>query len=181
MTPEQVIKFFDHLDMVNSAEKEVDSIADWEKLLHRPSGTLQWTTSVRLNGRLGGGASVRLMTPASVWEKNVYGQIEVRTPVTANRTVRLNPVEWRPLKPHHNPRLEDQVHSLATYLDRWHPYALNREMNDIDIFFQKKTGVAVPLPENVTTFVEYLNLCGQVWKCPSIKDVPPPPWSPQLV
>ncbi|MBX4911218.1 MULTISPECIES: hypothetical protein [Rhizobium] len=180
MTPEQLARFFDHLDMVDAADKELDSVVDWEKILHRPSGTLQWTTSVRLNGRLGGGASVRLTTPASVWESNVYGQIEIRSAATGNRTVRLNPVEWKPLKPHHNPRIDNEEHSLATYYDRWHPYPMNRGL-DVDIFFQKKIGIALPLPQNVTTFAEYLYFCGQVWKCPSMKDVPPPPWSPQLV
>jgi len=180
LTPEQLQRFFEHLDMVNDAEKELDSVPKWEKLFHRPTGTLQWTASVRLNGRLGGGASARLNTPLNTWERNVYGQLEVTSPATTNRTVRLNPVEWRPLKPHHNPRFDDDEHSLATYLDRWHPYALNRE-RDVSVFFQHRPGVALPLPQNVTTFAEYLNFCGQVWKCPSIKDVPPPPWSPQLV
>lgn len=180
MTPEQVERFFQHLDMVNDADKELDSIPKWEKQFHRPSGTLHWSASVRLNGRLGGGASVRLNTPLSAWERNVYGQLEVTSAATTNKTVRLNPVEWRPLKPHFNPKLEDEEHSLATYLDRWHPYPLNRG-RDVAVFSQYRPGVALPLPPNVTTFTEYLNFCGQVWKCPSIEDVPPPPWSPQLV
>lgn len=180
MTPEQAERFFEHLDMVDAAAKQLDGLPKWEKVFNRISGTLNWTVSVRLNGRLGGGASVRLSTPLSVWEKDVYGQIEIRSAHTLNKVARLNPVEWRPIKPHRNPKIDDDEHSLATYLDRWHPYSLNKAL-DPDVFFQKKTGVALPLPQNVTTFAEYLNFCGQVWKCPSIQDIPPPPWSPQLV
>lgn len=180
MTPEQVERFFAHMDMVDATAKQLDSITKWTLLTDRPSGVLQWVTSVRLSGSLGGGVSVRLKTPAAVWDRDVYGHIEVRSAATLNRSARLNPVEWRPRSQHRNPPLEDPDHSLATYLDRWHPYSMNRDRH-VDVFFQSRVGVALPLPDNVTTFAEYLDFCGQVWKCPSIREVPPPPWSPQLV
>lgn len=166
--------------MVDASPKSLDSVSSWVLLTDRPSGVLQWNASVRLSGTLGGGVSARFKTPAAVWNRDVYGHLEVRSAATLNRSARLNPVEWLPRGPHRNPPLGDSEHSLETYIDRWHPYAMNRDRH-VDVFFQGRTGVALPLPANVTTFLEYLDFCGQVWKCPSIKDVPPPPWSPQLV
>ncbi|MEA3533684.1 hypothetical protein [Rhizobium sp. CC-YZS058] len=180
MTPEQTDRFFAHLDLVDAAEKTVDFFSEWQLLLQRTTGTLQWTTSLRLGGTLGGGVSVRLITPADVWERDVYGHIEVRSAATFGRAIRINPVEWRPRRPHHNPRYADEEHSLATYLDRWHPYAVNRRQA-VAVFLQHQPGIAFPLPETITSFEAYLLFCSQVWKCSDIKDVPPPPWSPQLV
>ena len=67
-----------------------------------------------------------------------------------------------------------------TYLDRWHPFALNRLQNPL-VFLQEAVGVAAPLPEGIESFSDYLHFCAIVWNCPDIEKVPPPPWSPSLV
>lgn len=180
MTPDQVDRFFNHLDHVDAASKELDALPTWELVTHRPSGNLLWQAAVRLNGRLGGGASILLSTPVGVWENDLYGQITVRSADTLNKAARLNPIEWRPRRRHTNPPAQAEEHSLQTLDDRWHPYDINRPLGP-DVFLQKCPGIAVPLPASVIDFVTYLDFCGQVWKCPSIKEVPPPPWSPQMI
>lgn len=180
MTPELIDRIFDHLDFVDRTPKEVDSISDWELITHRPSGTLQWQAAVRLSGMLGGGVSIRFSTPVNGWEKDVYGQVEVRPPFHQQRTFRINPAEWRPRRPHRNPTWGPDEHQLATYLDRWHPYSKNR-LAGIDVFLQAKPGLALPLPQGIDTFSLYLHFCGEIWKCPTIEEVPPPPWSPSLL
>lgn len=180
MNSEQQERFFDHLDRVDRTPKELDAMPEWTLKTDRLSGRLMWHTAVKLNGRLGGGVSIRLTTPTAAWERDVYGHTEVVSPATLNRQVRINPVEWKPMRAHRNPPFDNDDHSLATYLDRWHPYELNRSLNP-DTFFQKSTGIALPLPVEVDTFSDYLHFCGTVWKCPSIERVPTPPWSPQLV
>jgi hypothetical protein len=180
VSPELVERILAHLDFVDEVEKEVDSISDWQLIEHRPTGSLQWQSAVRLSGRLGGGAAVRLMTPADVWEKDVYGHIEVRPPVHPQRMLRINPVEWRPRRSHRNPNWGPEEHRLETYRDRWHPYNENR-MGGIEVFLQSKTGLALPLPAPIASFSQYLHVCSKIWKCPNLKDVPPPPWSPSLL
>lgn len=179
MTPEQYRQIFERLDAVNEADKSIDALTDWYITLNRPTGKLQWQAALKLNGRLGGGVSATLSTPIDVWEKDVYGQITVLLSAQ-KRTVRLNPVEWRPIRPHSNPFNAPEGHALRTYLDRWHPYELNRD-RDISVFLQSAVGVAAPLPDDINSFSDYLHFCARVWKCPDIRKVPPPPWSPSLV
>lgn len=179
MTSELHQQALERLETVSDADKSIDALTDWYKVLNRPTGKLQWQAALKLNGVLGGGVSAILSTPIDVWEKDVYGQISVLLP-TYKRTVRLNPVEWRPIRPHSNPFDAPEGHALRTYLDRWHPYELNRD-KDISVFLQSAVGVAVPLPDGIDSFSDYLHFCARVWRCPDIQKVPPPPWSPSLV
>jgi len=182
MNQEQRARFFEHLDYVHNAEKELDSIPEWTLKPDRQRGRLTWFAAVKLNGVLGGGVSVRITTPADVWEHDVYGQIEINSIETLRRTARILPVEWRSIKDHRNPPIPDSEHSRETYRDRWHPYDKNRDLQNPAIFFQDNvTGIAFPLPLGITTFLDYLNFCSRVWKCPSIEEIPTPPWSPKLI
>jgi len=93
---EQVARFFEHLDKVHDAQKEIDSIPQWELKPDRQRGRLTWLAAVKLNGILGGGVSVRIVTPADMWERDVYGHIEINSVETLGKTARIIPVEWRP-------------------------------------------------------------------------------------
>ncbi|MGY5779061.1 hypothetical protein [Rhizobium sp. LEGMi135b] len=165
---------------IDAAPKSLDSFPEWNLVMSRPAGKLYWTSAVRLSGVLGGGVSVRFATPADVWDKDVYGHIEVAMPVLGPRRLRINPAEWRPRSDHRNPAWVQAPHALSTYRDRWHPFDLNKERG-ISIFLQGVSGAAVPLPDDIETFSDYLHFCGAIWKCPDVEKVQPPPWSPQLV
>jgi len=182
MNQEQSLRFFQHLDYVYNAQKEIDSIPEWRLKTDRQSGRLTWLAAVKLNGVLGGGVSVRIATPVDVWEHDIYGHIEINSVETLRKTARIIPVEWRPRGLHGNPPCGNQEYSQVLLKDRWHPYDKNRRLQNPNVFFQNNvTGIAVPLPLEITTFLDYLKFCGQVWKCPSIEEVPTPPWSPRLI
>ncbi|WJR67185.1 hypothetical protein QTA58_00120 [Neorhizobium sp. CSC1952] len=170
----------ERLTEIDAAPKTLDSLPEWALVTSRPSGKLYWTAAVRLNGILGGGVSIRFATPADVWELDVYGHIEVAIPALGPRRLRLNPAEWRPRSDHRNQMWVPAPHSLATYKDRWHPFDLNKERG-VTIFLQGSAGAAVPLPDDIDSFSDYLHFCGAIWKCPDVEKVPPPPWSRRLV
>jgi hypothetical protein len=176
---EQADRIRARLQEVNDAPKTLDFMSEWETVLNRPSGKLQWQTALRLNGVLGGGVSALLCTPVDAWESDVYGQLTVK-PSFLSRALRLNPVEWRPLRPHSNPRYAPPDFALQTYTDRWHPFELNKDC-DINVFLQKAVSVAAPLPSDMRTFSDFLSFCARVWKCSEIQKVPPPPWSKNLI
>jgi len=118
------------------------------------------------------------MTPQDTWDEEVYGQIEVRMPGISH--LRLNPVEWRPLRYHDNPPDAPAAHQFVRLWDRWHPFDLNRPLG-IRAFQQTRSGVAIPLLRAVTTFSEYTHLCADIWRCPDLLGLRPPPWSKQLI
>lgn len=172
---EQILEF---LETVSRAEKSFDSLPAWEEYKDRTSGKLRYATAIQLNGVLGGGISIRITTPKETWEEDVYGQIEVR-PARMKRSLRVDPIEWRPLRPHTNSPAAPPPHSFQQYSDRWHPFDLNKPFG-IGVFNQSDKGVAVPFPRAISSFSEYLDLCSDIWKCPDVKEIPTPPWSPQL-
>jgi hypothetical protein len=179
LTPEQQEQLFRHLDNVNAAAKSVDSMSDWYTVFNRPTGRLEWQAALRMGGVLGGGVSARLTTPTEAWEADIYGQLEIRMAFLP-RAVRLNPVEWRPKRSHTNPPTAPDGLALETFFDRWHPYKLNRDQ-DVNVFLQGAVGVADALPDGIVSFSDYLKFCANVWKCPDIERVPPPPWSRSLL
>ncbi len=67
-------------------------------------------------------------------------------------------------------------HRSMTLTDRIHPFALNRRYG-IGVFKQTEPGVAIEFPRAITRFEDYLKLCAEIWKCPDVEDIPPPPWS----
>ena len=179
MTPEQRRQLLDHLERVNSASKSIDAMSDWYTVSNRRTGTLGWQAALKLDGVLGGGVSARLTTSVDTWEKDVYGHLEVKMAFLPH-AARLNPVEWRPRRPHTNTPKAPNGLALQTLLDRWHPFALNRDQ-DVSVFLQSGVGVAESLPDGLTDFSAYLKFCAIVWKCPDIERVPPPPWSRRLL
>lgn len=179
LTPEQRKQLVDHLDHVNAASKSIDAMSQWYKVLNRPTGKLEWQAALKLDGFLGGGVSVLFSTPVDTWEADVYGQISVKMAFLP-RAVRINPVEWKPRRPHSNPPGAPEGLALETLRDRWHPYALNRDL-DVQVFLQGAVGIAEPLPTGIGSFSDYLKFCAIVWKCPDIERVPPPPWSRNLL
>ncbi|WP_376710355.1 hypothetical protein [Pseudochrobactrum lubricantis] len=178
MNSHQIDQIFNFLDTVNKSEKTFDDFSKWDEYTDRSSGKLRYVTAIQLNGILGGGVSIRITTPKETWEEDVYGQIEVRPP-RMKRSLRVNPIEWRPLRPHVNSATAPSPYGLQQYFDRWHPYDLNKPLG-IGAFDQSDKGVATPLPRAISSFSEYLELCSEIWKCPDVKGIPTPPWSPQL-
>ena len=170
----------ERLAVIDASEKTLDNLPNWILVLDRPSGKLYWNAAVRVNSFLGGGVSIRFTTPQEAWNSDVYGHIEVAIPSLGSRRLRLNPAEWKPKKEHHNPAWAPEPHRLTTCLDRWHPYSLNKN-NGLNIFTQAAVGVAVPFPDDILTFSDYLSFCAGIWKCPDVLKVTPPPWSPQLI
>jgi hypothetical protein len=179
LTPEQRRQLLEHFDHVNGSEKTIDAMTPWYKVLNRPTGRLEWQAALRLGGVLGGGTSVRFATPVDAWENDVYGQLEVRMAFLP-RAARLNPVEWRPKRPHSNTGNAPEGHAFLTHFDRWHPWELNKDQ-DVGVFLQGAVGVAAGLPSGINDFSAYLKFCAIVWKCPDIENVPPPPWSRNLL
>lgn len=179
MTPEQRAQLLEHLDNVNSASKSIDAMSDWYMVLNRPTGRLEWQAALKLNGVLGGGVSARFATPVDAWDADIYGQLEVKMAFLP-RSVRVNPVEWRPKRPHTNPPNAPAGLALETFFSRWHPYEINRDQ-DVNVFLQAAVGIADALPDGIISFSDYLKFCSIVWKCPDIERVPPPPWSRSLL
>lgn len=178
MTPAEVETLLLKLSLVNAAKKTFDSFSDWATVTDRSSSALHYVVALRLDGVLGGGASMRLVTPTNGWEKEVYGQIEIALPGTRS-SLRLGPIEWGPKRQHRNPANAPAPHSLKTVGDRWHPFDLNQPLG-IRVFQQFDSGVAVPLPRAISSFSDYIVLCAELWNCPDATRIPPPPWSRTL-
>lgn len=179
MTPDQIEKIRQRLSFVESSHKDFDAETDWKIEPDRTSQRLMFVTAVRLAGALRGGVSIRLKTPIDAWEGDVYGHIEVQAPGLKG-TMRLCAIEWRPLHDHDNPPNAPPAHRYAKLQDRWYPYDLNKELS-IDVFLQRTAGIAAPLPRNVNNFQEYCDLCSNLWRCPDMMGVKPPPWSRTLL
>lgn len=167
------------LDQVHQAEKSFDSPPIWVQSQERTSAILSCQVSLRLNGILTGGASIRIRTPLNCWEEDVYGQIEVRL-FGLRRQLRLSPVEWKPMREHRNPATAPEELRYLILEDRYHPYELNRPLG-VNVFYQTLTGVAAPLPQTIANFQDYASLCAEIWNCPDMGSVPPPPWSRSLI
>ena len=177
---DRAAKIFDGLRYVAEAKKSFDSTPRWEALPNsRQSSSHQLLVAVRLNGILRGGVQLRLITPAKVWEEDVYGQIEVKLP-GSTRWLRLTPVEWRPLHRHDNPSNAPTAHRQVGLFDRWFPFEINAAYG-MQAFDQSGPGIAVPLPREPTSFSEYANLCADLWVCADLYELPPPPWARTMV
>lgn len=94
-------------------------------------------------------------------------------------TLRLNPVEWRPLRDHRNRPDASPEYRGKTLTDRIHPFAANKRYG-VAVFKQSEPGIAVEFPRAISRFEDYLKLCAEIWKCPDVEDIPPPPWSRRL-
>ena len=122
---------------------------------------------------------MRLATPTDAWEQDVYGHIEVRLP-GVSRTLRLNPVEWRPLRYHDNPPNASAAHRNQRLYDRHLPFVLNAPLG-LGPFDQSSAGIAVELPRAPANFQEYTDLCSDLWICPDLLGLEPPPWMRNIV
>jgi hypothetical protein len=122
---------------------------------------------------------MRLVTPSDAWEADVYGHIEVRLPGVI-RTLRLIPVEWRPLRYHDNPPNAPAAHRNLRLWDRYMPIDLNAPLG-LGAFDQSAPGIAVDLPRAPANFKEYTDLCSDLWKCPDLLGLQPPPWARELL
>lgn len=167
---------------VARAHKSFDCKPDtrpaWRRQPARGAEIWTLTCGLRLNGALAGGAMIRLKTPTDVWEEDVYGHVEVRIPGVP-RACRIDPIEWRPLGPHTNPPDAPEGLGLMTLFDRHHPSHLNRPLG-VAVLHQTATGIAAPLPRDITTFAEYVHLCAEVWNCPDMRSIEAPEWKPTL-
>jgi hypothetical protein len=179
VTEAQIEALLARLSAVNAAAKSFDSFPDWNAVTDRTSTTLQYVVAVRLEGALGGGVSIRLITPMTGWDNDVYGQIEVAVP-QARSSLRLAPIEWGPKREHRNSANAPADHRFKTLTDRWHPFELNLPLG-IRVFQQAEVGVAVMLPRAISTFKDYTALCAELWNCPDANRIPPPPWSRTLI
>ena len=166
MTTLQAGPIIARLRYIAEAKKSFDAIAKWELTRNRSSHRLSLVVALRLNGILRGGVSIRLATPSDAWEEDVYGHIEVRLP-GASRTLRLNPIEWRPLRPHDNPPSAPPAHRNQRLYDRWLPFEINENFG-LAAFDQSGPGIAVPLPHVPRTFSEFTDLCSSLWLCPDM-------------
>lgn len=174
----QIQELLTRLYDANLTSKTLDETPRWEKVRDRQSVKLEYRAALRMDGNLGGGVSVRLQTPENGWEDDLYGQIEIRRPGMRS-ALRLNPVEWRPLREHRNPPDAPEPYRLKILRDRWHPFELNQPLG-IDVFTQSKPGIAAPLPRAVSSFSDYIDLCAELWRLPELREIPAPPWSKQL-
>lgn len=172
-------QILDRLRFVDEAKKSFDATPTWEIVPNRTSTKLSLIVALRLNGTLRGGVSIRITTPADAWEEDVYGHIEVRLP-GSNRALRLNPVEWRPLRYHDNPAKAPPPHRNQRLWDRWLPFDLNASYG-LHAFDQSGCGIAVPLPDAIGNFSQYTDICARLWKCPDMMGLSPPPWTRTLV
>lgn len=169
-------KIFAALRYISAARKSFDTKPNWKTIENnRFSFIHQVIIPIRLDGILRDGVQIRILTPAKVWEEDVYGQLEMRLP-GVRRSLRLNAVEWRPLRPHGNPADGPAAHRRETLFDRWYPFEINAQ-HGMQAFDQNGAGIAVPLPREPTNFSEYANLCADLWVCPDMYDLPPPPWA----
>lgn len=177
MTPNEAAEAIASLRALAPAAKEFDGPAAWIVRTDRPTPSLELSVSLRIDGILRG-ARVRLKTPQPSWEADVYGHIEV-TVSRHHGFLRLAPIEWRPQRAHTNSASAPAEYRLLSFLDRWHPPELNYERG-IAAFAQDVPGVAAPLPRAIATFEEYLGLCADLWNCPDMARVPPPPWTQEF-
>jgi hypothetical protein len=122
---------------------------------------------------------MRLDTPSEAWESDVYGQIEVRLP-GVSRTLRVDPIEWKPLHYHDNPPNAPPVHRHQRLWDRILPFEVNAQFG-LGAFDQSSPGIATELPRAPANFREYTDLCSDLWKCPDLLGLDPPPWVRKLV
>lgn len=169
----------ERLAEIHAAQKSFDSAPEWREVTDRSGTRLVCHEALRLDGKLGGGVFVRIHTPRTNWESDVYGQIEALKRQGAGR-LRLDAVEWEPLKPHTNRRDAPSEHRLVTLTNRIHPFAVNRRYG-LSVFEQSDKGVAVDFPRQIKRFEEYLALCAETWNFPDLRDLQPPKWSKQLV
>lgn len=178
MRADQERALLDRLAEICSAEKSFDGPVAWESYESKTTTRLRIEAPLRLDGKLGGGAFLRITTPGTAWESDVYGQIEVQKP--AKGRWRLDPIEWRPLKPHTNGPDTPSEHRFKTLTDRIHPFSLNRRYG-LKVLDQGTPGVAVEFPRAVSKFEEYLELCSEVWNFPELRKLPPPQWTMLLL
>ena len=164
---------------VAEARKSFDAPPKWVISQNRRTDRLNLITAIRLNGVLFGGVSIRLVTPADAWEEDVYGHVEVRLP-GVQRALRVSPVEWKPFRYHDNPATSPLPHRNQRLWDRWHPFDLNAPLG-IGAFDQSACGIAVPLPRDPATFSEYADLCADLWRCPDMIGLNPPPWARKML
>lgn len=169
----------DRLRFVADTKKSFDSEPTWRSAPNRSSDRLTLVVALRLQGVLRGGVSIRLATPRDVWEEDVYGHIEVRLP-GVSRSLRLNPVEWRPLRHHDNPPDAPLAHRSQRLWSRWLPFEVNA-LYGAGAFDQSASGIATPLPREPAAFSEYADLCADLWRCPDLLGLAPPPWARTLL
>ena len=169
----------DRLRFIAEAKKTFDVTPRWSLSPSRSRGRLTLVVALRLDGVLRGGTSVRLATPNDAWEEDVYGHIEVRLP-GVSRPLRLNPIEWRPLRPHDNPPDAPPALRSQRLWDRWLPFEINAPYG-AGAFDQSTSGIAVPLPREPSDFSEYTDLCADLWRCPDLLGLEPPPWAGALL
>lgn len=177
MTPDEAAEAIATLRAIASATKEFDEPPKWVVRTDRPTPALELSASLRIDGVLRG-VRIRLKTPRPSWEADVYGHIEV-TVARHRGFLRLAPIEWRPQRAHTNSARAPAEHRLLSFLDRWHPPELNYDLG-IDAFAQDAPGIAAALPRAIATFEEYLGLCADLWHCPDMASVPPPPWTQEF-
>ena len=178
MDPAQSHPILDRLRWIADAKKGFDAKPTWTTIEHRASARLDLVVALRLGGVLRGGVSMRLQTPRDVWEEDVYGHIEVRFP-DSKRALRLNPIEWRPLRHHDNPPTSPPAHRGQRLLDRWLPFHFNQRLG-LGAFDQSVPGIAVPLPRAPNSFLEYTDLCSDLWHLPDMMGLAPPPWARRM-
>jgi len=169
----------DRLRFIAEAKKAFDSKPIWKKEKYRSSIRLSLIVALRLNGVLRGGVSIRISTPSDVWEEDVYGHVEVRLP-GVNRSFRINPIEWKPLRYHDNPSQASAPHRNQRLWDRWLPFDLNAPRG-LHSFDQTGCGIAVPLPRALSNFSDYTDLCSTLWLCPDMMGLPAPPWARRML
>lgn len=179
MDPEFEAQILEQLAAVCAADKAFDSPVDWIAVKdNRGQERLYLRGALRLGGILGGGVTLFISTPRYDWERDVYGQLEVRRPGLRSH-LRLLPVEWRPRRQHRNPATASASLRLLTLGDRWHDFADNAPLG-INGFNQTQTGIARDLPRAISSFSDYLNLAADIWKIPDLRTIAPPPWSKTL-
>lgn len=178
MNADQEQKILDRLAFVVEAKKTFDSKPQWSRVQSRDSERLQLSVSLLIGGALKA-VTLRLVTPANVWEEDVYGQLEVRG-LNLPKHLRLLPIEWRPLRHHDNPPDAPEPHDSLRLFDRYMPFHLNMDRG-IGVFTQTRTAVMVDLPRAVSDFPSYCDLCSDIWRCPDMIGLKPPPWSRTLV
>ncbi len=179
MKSSDVGQILDRLRTIDEARKSFDVKPQWVTTQNRSTQRLTLNVALRLDGILRGGVSILLATPVDAWEEDVYGHIAVRLP-GLSRSLRLNPVEWSPLRHHDNPLSGPAAHRGVRLFDRWHPFDINAQFG-LASFDQSGPGIAVELPRVPNRFSEFSDLCSNLWRCPDMMGLPPPPWSRRLV
>jgi hypothetical protein len=162
--------FLDLLAAIQRGPKTFDNWPDWEERQERRGVILHYRVALRIDGVLGRGVSLHLVTPKGAWESDLYGQIEVPRP-DRNTLLRIDPIEWRPSRSHTNGGNAPAEHRFATHQDRMHPFSLNRRLG-LTALEQHATGIAVAFPRAIAAFEDYLTLCADTWNCPDAKDIP---------